>query len=171
MANDFSSWFTTLKRHTGSQQWEGSGLRLPPTGAASASGRVGTCPHVAWLGSPGPRAPVAPLNGSQSMITGPAASVSPGNLFARLILRPRLRRRVRHSGDGAQRSVLEEALQEILCTLRFENHWSLRFSGLPRAPFKKQRTERLGAERILKAVFMAAGLNSSCGVYSNRRQP
>ena len=30
----------------------------------------------------------------------------PGNLLERQILRPCLRRRVRHSGDGAQRSVL-----------------------------------------------------------------
>lgn len=47
MANDFSSWFTTLKRQTGNQQWEDSGLHDPLGKGQPASERVRTSPDVA----------------------------------------------------------------------------------------------------------------------------
>lgn len=75
MAKDFSSWFTTLKRQTGNQQGEDSGLSLPSGGAVSL-GVHQTCPREAPLGSPGPCAPIVPLSGSHSVIIATNSIIS-----------------------------------------------------------------------------------------------
>ena len=91
MAKDFSSWFTTLKRQTGNQQGEDSGLSLPSGGAVSL-GVHQTCPREGPLGSPGPCAPIVPLSGPHNVITAPtASSVAPGHLLEMQILRLHLR--------------------------------------------------------------------------------
>lgn len=107
MANDFSSWFTTLKRKVGSQQPEDSGLCLDSVRGSQPQSMPE--PTLEWPHShlAGWSAPVVCIGGSHSMIAGPAACMPiPRNSLEMRILLPYLKPKNQVTGGGVQPSVL-----------------------------------------------------------------
>lgn len=90
MANDFSSWFTTLKRQTANQQWEDSGLHDPLAKGQPASEHQNqpscglTSPLV--IGFTWAECSSSLHQWSQSVV--PGSSASPGSLLDMQIFRP-----------------------------------------------------------------------------------